>query len=61
MLCKHTNRVKQGPAAMLLNPACPSEIYKQQLRGGLGVDSDLVVAISWSGILGERWRETETH
>lgn len=29
---------------MLLNPGCPSEIYKQQWRSGLGAHSDLVVA-----------------
>lgn len=57
---KHTNRVTQGPIAMLLNPACPSEIDKQQRRDWLGVDSDLVVAISWSGCGGKVERECHT-
>lgn len=57
---KHTNRVTQGPAAVSLNPACPSEIYRQQRRAGLGVDSDLVVAIGWlGGVRGKVERERD--
>lgn len=56
MLLKHTN--KEHVAQPSLPP--PPDIYKQQLRGRLGVDSDLAVAIGWSGGQGERWRDRDT-